>query len=131
MPDILVLYNSHHGAVREMAQCIARDIEQVDGVAARLRTGPRISALAEAVAPAVPDNGAPYCSRQDLEECIGLALGSLTRLGNMAAQSGGTPYGASHLAGTAGDRGVDATEKKLCIAPGRRLAQVAISQAPA
>jgi len=198
MPDILILYYSRHGAVREMAQCIARGVEQVDGVAARLRTVPAVSALSEAVAPAVPDNGAPYCTGGDLEECIGLALGSPTRFGNMAApmkyfwdttasqwmkgalagkpaavftssgsihggqestllsmmlpllhhgmlivglpyteaelmstRSGGTPYGASHLAGAAGERAVDATEKKLCIALGQRLAQTALKQSRA
>ncbi|MCX7154489.1 MAG: NAD(P)H:quinone oxidoreductase [Proteobacteria bacterium] len=198
MPDILILYYSRHGAVREMAQCIARGVEQVDGVAARLRTVPAVSALSEAVAPAVPDNGAPYCTGADLEECIGLALGSPTRFGNMAApmryfwdttasqwmkgalagkpaavftstgsihggqestllsmmlpllhhgmlivglpyteaelmstRSGGTPYGASHLAGADGERALDATEKKLCIALGQRLAQTALKQSRA
>jgi len=196
MSDILVLYYSHHGAVREMAQHIARGIEEVVGASARLRTVPKVSALSETVAPAVPDEGAPYCTMRDLDECIGLALGSPTRFGNMAApmkyfwdgtapewikgalagkpaavftstgsmhggqestllsmmlpllhhgmiivglpytepdlmvtQSGGSPYGASHLAGTTGERAVDATERKLCVALGRRLAQVALRQA--
>jgi NAD(P)H dehydrogenase (quinone) len=157
-----------------------------------------VSALSEAVSPAVPEDGAPYCTGSDLQECIGLALGSPTRFGNMAApmkyfwdttasqwmkgalvgkpaavftssgsihggqestllsmmlpllhhgmlivglpytetelmstRSGGTPYGASHLAGAAGERAVDATEKKLCIALGQRLAQTAIKQSRA
>jgi NAD(P)H dehydrogenase (quinone) len=83
--EILVLYYSHHGAVRQMAQIVARGIAQVDGVAARLRTVPRVSTVAEASEPAVPDSGAPYAELLDLEECIGLALGSPTRFGNMAA----------------------------------------------
>ncbi len=191
MPDVLVLYYSHHGSVREMARQVARGIEGVAGMAARIRTVPKVSALTEAVAPEVPDAGAPYCELADLEECAGLALGSPARFGNMAAPmkyfwdgtarpwlggalvgkpaavftsagtmhggqeaallsmivpllhhgmlivglpytlpelssttSGGTPYGASHLAGTSSDRAVDDTEKRLCVALGRRLAEV-------
>jgi NAD(P)H dehydrogenase (quinone) len=85
MADILVLYYSQNGAVREMAQLIARGIEMVDGASARLRTVPNISAVCEATEPAIPDSGAPYAEAQDLEECAGLALGSPTRFGNMAA----------------------------------------------
>lgn len=85
MREILVLYYSRHGAVKEMAQLVARGIETVDGVAARLRTVPPVSTITQAVAPAVPETGAPYVELKDLEECIGLALGSPTRFGNMAA----------------------------------------------
>lgn len=85
MQEILVLYYSHHGGTRLLAQSIARGIEQVDGMAARLRTVPRISTVCEAVAPEVPDSGAPYVELNDLSECIGLALGSPVRFGNMAA----------------------------------------------
>lgn len=84
MNDILVLYYSHHGATREMAQLIARGIEQA-GAGARLRTVPRISTVTEATEPSIPDSGAPYAELRDLEECAGLALGSPTRFGNMAA----------------------------------------------
>jgi NAD(P)H dehydrogenase (quinone) len=192
MPDVLVLYYSRHGAVRDMARWVAHGVERVAGMQARLRTVPRVSTVSEAVAPAVPDSGAPYCELADLEACAGLALGSPTRFGNMAAPmkyfwdgtaelwlrgtlsgkpaavfsasssmhggqettlvsmmlpllhhgmvivglpytepglmatpSGGTPYGASHVAGAASDRPVDDTEKALCIALGRRLADVA------
>lgn len=192
MPDILVLYYSHHGSVREMARHIARGVEGVSGMAARIRTVPKVSSVAESTAPEVPEEGAPYCELADLAECVGLALGSPARFGNMAAPmkyfwdgtarpwlgaalvgkpaavftsagtlhggqesallsmivpllhhgmlivglpytlpelssttSGGTPYGASHLAGTASDRDVDDTEKRLCVALGRRLAEVA------
>ena len=191
MPDVLVLYYSRYGAVRDMARWVAHGIERVDGMRARLRTVPKVSAVSEAVAPEVPDSGAPYCELADLEACAGLALGSPTRFGNMAAPmkyfwdgtaelwlrgtlagkpaavfssssslhggqettlvsmmlpllhhgmlivglpytepglmattSGGTPYGASHVAGAASDRAVDETEKALCIALGRRLADV-------
>ena len=195
--DILVLYYSHHGAVRQMAQLVARGAEQVRGVSARLRTVPRISAVSEAVAPTVPEAGAPYVELGDLVECAGLALGSPTRFGNMAAplkhfwdstselwlkgalagkpaalftststlhggqettllsmmlpllhhgmlivglpytepeltltRSGGTPYGASHTAGTASDEPLTEHEKKLCMALGRRLAQITLKLAP-
>lgn len=85
MQEILVLYYSHHGATRHLAQAIARGIEQVEGMTARLRTVPRVSTVCESTAPAVPDSGAPYVELQDLSECIGLALGSPVRFGNMAA----------------------------------------------
>ena len=85
MNEVLVLYYSHHGAVKQMAQLIARGIGEIDGVAARVRTVPRVSTLTEATEPAVPDSGAPYAELKDLEECIGIALGSPTRFGNMAA----------------------------------------------
>lgn len=191
--EILVLYYSQHGAVRQMAQFVARGIEQVDGVRARLRTVPKVSTVCEATEPGIPDSGAPYVALSDLEECIGLALGSPTRFGNMAAamkyfwdgtgglwmqhalagkpaalftstssmhggqestllsmmlpllhhgmiivglpysepelaatQSGGTPYGASHVAGLGNDQPVSETEKKLCLALGRRLALTAL-----
>ncbi len=192
MKDILVLYYSRYGAVKSMAQLVARGIEQVPGCGARLRTVPPVSANHEATAPAIPESGAPYAETRDLEECAGVALGSPTRFGNMAAPmkyfwdstsdlwlrgslsgkpaavftstaslhggqettlvsmmlpllhhgmllvglpytepellvttSGGTPYGASHTAGAASDRAISDTEKKLCIALGRRLATIA------
>jgi NAD(P)H dehydrogenase (quinone) len=191
--EILVLYYSQHGATRQMAQLIARGVEQVDGVRARLRTVPKISAVCEATEPSIPDSGAPYVELIDLEECIGLALGSPTRFGNMASamkyfwdgtggawmqhtlvgkpaalftstgtmhggqestllsmmlpllhhgmvivglpysepelsttQSGGTPYGASHVAGVANDRAISESEKKLCMALGKHLARIAL-----
>ncbi len=80
----LVLYYSRSGATREMARRIARGIEET-GIEARLRTVPEVSTTPEAVAPAVPDEGAPYVTTDDLRDCAGLALGSPTRFGNMAA----------------------------------------------
>jgi len=85
MADILVLYYSQGGAVKEMAQVIARGIESVNGAKARIRTVPKVSANCEATEAEVPSSGAPYVELQDLEECAGLALGSPTRFGNMAA----------------------------------------------
>jgi NAD(P)H dehydrogenase (quinone) len=197
MPDILVLYYSRHGAVKEMARWVAHGVERFAGMSARLRTVPRVATVVEVAAPAVPEAGAPYCELADLEQCAGIALGSPTRFGNMAAplkhfwdgtaalwlsgtlagkpaavfssssslhggqettlvsmmlpllhhgmlivglpytevglmrtSSGGTPYGASHLAGAASDRAVDDTEKQLCIALGQRLAETARRLAP-
>lgn len=196
MKEILVLYYSRYGAVRQMAQAVAHGVGQIPGVAARLRTVPAVSTVCEAVEPAIPDSGAPYAELKDLEECCGLALGSPTRFGNMAAPlkyfldstsalwlrgalsgkpacvftstsslhggqettllsmmlplmhhgmlmvglpytepallattTGGTPYGASHVAGTASDRSLSEDERKLCIAMGRRLASIAIKLA--
>jgi NAD(P)H dehydrogenase (quinone) len=83
--EVLVLYYSRHGAVMQMAQLVVRGIEQVQGVTARLRTVPAVSAVSEATSPAVPDSGPPYVELDDLRECAGLALGSPTRFGNMAA----------------------------------------------
>ncbi|MEO8158706.1 MAG: NAD(P)H:quinone oxidoreductase [Betaproteobacteria bacterium] len=192
MQEILVLYYSQTGAVRQMAQCIARGVEKVPQMGARLRTVPKVSTVVEATQPAVPDAGAPYVEYSDLEECVGLALGSPTRFGNMAAAlkyfidgsgglwlkgamigkpaavftssasmhggqestllsmmlpllhhgmlivgvpysepelmgtlSGGTPYGASHLAGANADRPISEEERRLCIALGNRLAETA------
>jgi NAD(P)H dehydrogenase (quinone) len=190
---VLVLYYSRNGAVRQMAQYIARGIESVNGVEARLRTVPSVSPSTEASEPAVPEQGAPYATLNDLKECAGLALGSPTRFGNMAAAlkyfldgasslwlsgalvdkpaavfsstsslhggqettllsmmlpllhlgyvvlgipytendlnttvSGGTPYGATHVAGLDGKKAVTDEEQRLCFAMGKRLAQMAL-----
>jgi NAD(P)H dehydrogenase (quinone) len=85
MTTILVLYYSRNGSVKQMAQHIARGIESVPGVEARIRTVPTVSPNTEATEPAIPDNGAVYATLDDLQECDGLALGSPTRFGNMAA----------------------------------------------
>jgi len=193
MRDILVLYYSHTGAVREMARAIAHGVQSVAGIGARMRTVPKVSAVCEAVEPAIPDAGAPYVELRDLEECGGLALGSPTRFGNMAAPlkyfldgtgglwlrgtmsgkpaavftstatqhggqettllsmllpllhhgmlivglpytepeltstaTGGSPYGATHVAGSGADRPLSEEERRLCISLGRRLAQVVV-----
>ncbi|KAF0814070.1 NAD(P)H dehydrogenase (quinone) [Andreprevotia sp. IGB-42] len=196
MADILVLYYSTHGATRQMAQLIARGIESVPGAVARLRTVPRISTVCEATEGEIPESGAPYATHADLQQCIGLALGSPTRFGNMAAPmkyfldgtvsdwlagtlvgkpacvftstgsmhggnestlltmmlpllhhgmvivgmpfteqllstttQGGTPYGPSHIAGPESRAPVSDAEKQLCIAQGRRLAEIALKLA--
>jgi NAD(P)H dehydrogenase (quinone) len=85
MSEILILYYSQGGAVRELAQVIAHGVDSVDGIQARIRTVPKVSANCEATEPEIPTSGAPYVELKDLEECTGLALGSPTRFGNMAA----------------------------------------------
>jgi NAD(P)H dehydrogenase (quinone) len=86
-PDlpILVLYYSRQGSTRRLAELIAQGVESVSGCEARLRTVPPVSTVAEATEPAIPKHGAPYVELRDLEECAGMALGSPTRFGNMAA----------------------------------------------
>jgi len=192
MADILVLYYSRGGSVARLARQIARGIEEVPGMQARLRTVPPVAATTQQAAPPVPEDGAPYVQAADLAECAGLALGSPTRFGNMAApvkhfldglgaqwasgtlagkpaavftstatqhggqestlltmhvpllhhgclivgipftepllnttRSGGTPYGASHVAGAQDDPQLTEEESVLARALGRRLADVA------
>ena len=193
MPDILVLYYSRTGAVKQLAHHIARGIDSVPGAGARIRTVPPVSTVSEAAEPGIPESGAPYVELADLADCIGLALGSPTRFGNMAAplkyfldgtgadwfkgtlagkpacvfsststmhggqestllslmlpllhhgmlivglpyteplltttQSGGSPYGATHVGGPHNDLPVNETEAKLGFAQGKRLAGVAM-----
>ncbi|CAN1502124.1 WrbA Multimeric flavodoxin WrbA [Methylophilaceae bacterium] len=193
MAEVLVLYYSQGGAVREMAQLIARGIESQAGIKARIRSVPKVSSNCEATEPDIPASGDPYVELSDLQECIGLALGSPTRFGNMAAamkyfldstvstwlkgdligkpaavftssgsmhggneatllsmmlpllhhgmvmvgipyseaelsatKTGGTPYGASHVAGANDDLAISADERKLCLALGKRLGQIAL-----
>ena len=192
MSEILILYYSRGGSVAQLARHIARGVEEVPGMQARLRTVPPVAPVTETAAAPVPDEGAPYASKRDLGECAGIALGSPTRFGNMAApmkhfidglgaewasgtlagkpacvftstasmhggqestlltmmlpllhhgmvllglpytepalsttRSGGTPYGASHVAGGQDDPTPTDDEKQLARALGRRLADVA------
>jgi len=192
MADVLVLYYSATGSVRALAQAVARGVDAVDGMHARVRTVPKVAPVVERAEPAVPPEGAPYVERRDLEECVALALGSPTRFGNMAAplkyfidglgpewargtlagkpaavfsststmhggneatllammlpllhhgmlivgipytepdlnstRSGGTPYGATHISGTANERPVNDEENRLAFALGKRLATIA------
>jgi NAD(P)H dehydrogenase (quinone) len=193
MKDILVLYYSRHGGTRDLALAIARGVDSVPGMQARVRTVPAVSPVSEATEPAIPPDGPPYAELRDLEECAGLALGSPTRFGNMAAslkyfldgttpqwmsgalagkpacvftstssmhggqestllsmmlpllhhgmlmvglpytestlattQTGGTPYGASHVSGAgARESALSADEKTLAVALGARLARTA------
>lgn len=85
MADILVLYYSSTGNTAGMADHVARGIESVEGMQARVRTVPAVSPETEAVADEIPAEGPPYACEQDLFECAGLVLGSPTHFGNMAA----------------------------------------------
>lgn len=197
MTRILVLYYSRHGATETMARAIAKGIEQAGGEA-MLRTVPDLKTIDDTgdIEP-LANQGPPFCSLQDLADCDGLALGSPTRFGNMAAalkhfldgsssawmngdlsgkpggvftstgslhggqettllsmmlpllhhgmiisglpyshaelmrtETGGTPYGPSHLAGADGQRHVDQTELALCVALGQRLSNIASKLKP-
>ena len=83
--DILVLYYSRSGHTAQLARLIARGVEEIPGMRARLRQVPPVAPVTEVAQPPEPDDGAPYVTRDDLAACAGLALGSPTRFGNMAA----------------------------------------------
>jgi NAD(P)H dehydrogenase (quinone) len=85
MPDILILYYSRGGSVARLARQIARGVGEVEGMGARLRSVPPVAPVTQTAAPPEPDDGAPYVQAADLDECVGLAIGSPTRFGNMAA----------------------------------------------
>jgi NAD(P)H dehydrogenase (quinone) len=189
---VLVLYYSRSGHTAQLARLIARGVEEIPGMQARLRQVPPVAPVTELAQPPEPDDGAPYATKADLTGCVGLALGSPTRFGNMAAplkyfldatgaewasgalvgkpavvftstssmhggqestlltmalpllhhgmlllglpftepaltatQSGGSPYGASHVAGAKGDNPISEHERELARALGRRLAETA------
>ncbi len=84
-PYILVLYYSRTGGTAQLATHIARGVEREGTFEARLRTVPPVAEATTATLPPVPEEGAVYCSKDDLAGCAGLALGSPTRFGNMAA----------------------------------------------
>lgn len=85
MVKILILYYSRDGATTEMANLIARGVESIQGAEAVLRTVPEVSTVCEKTASNIPSEGAIYATLNDLKDCDGLALGSPTRFGNMAA----------------------------------------------
>lgn len=191
MPEILIIYYSRNGSVAQLARLVARGVEEIPGMQARLRSVPPVATLTATAQPPVPDEGAPYAMPADLRECAGLILGSPTRFGNMAAPlkhfldltsaewasgalvgkpaavftsttsmhggqettlvsmmlpllhhgalivgipytegalntttTGGTPYGASHVAGTDGSRPISDEERVLARALGRRVAAI-------
>jgi NAD(P)H dehydrogenase (quinone) len=105
MTDILVLYYSRNGHTAQLARLIARGVEEVPGMRARLRQVPPVAPVTERAQPPEPDDGAPYVAKQDLHDCAGLALGSPTRFGNMAAplkhflDSTGAEWASGALAG--------------------------------
>ncbi|MCR6701939.1 MAG: NAD(P)H:quinone oxidoreductase [Dokdonella sp.] len=85
MSEILVLHYSRTGKVAQLARMVARGVAEVAGMQARLRSVPPVAPVTTAAEPPVPDEGAPYVTREDLRDCAGLILGSPTRFGNMAA----------------------------------------------
>ena len=192
MSQILIVYYSRNGSVAQLARHIARGVEEVSGMSARLRSVPPVAPITHTAQPPEPEEGAPYASLADLRECAGLILGSPTRFGNMAAPlkhfldstiaewvsgalvgkpaavftstatmhggqettltsmmlpllhhgailvgipytepaltstaTGGTPYGASHVAGSDDRRAISDDERHLARALGRRVAEIA------
>jgi NAD(P)H dehydrogenase (quinone) len=85
MAELLVLYYSRYGNVASMAEAVCQGVESVAGCTSRLRTVPPVSSVCESTEDSIPDTGPPYASADDLIDCDGLALGSPTRFGNMAA----------------------------------------------
>ena len=85
MADILILYYSRNGATESLAREIATGVDSIDGMSARLRTVPAVSATSEATADSVPESGPPYATGADLDECAGVIMGSPSNFGNMAA----------------------------------------------
>jgi NAD(P)H dehydrogenase (quinone) len=192
MSEILILYYSRNGKTAQLARLVARGVEEVPGMRARLRSVPPVAPITETAMPPEPDDGAPYATLADLRECAGLVLGSPTRFGNMAAPlkhfidstatewlsgalvgkpagvftststqhggqettlvsmmlpllhhgmlvvgipyteialnrtaGGGSPYGSSHVAGTANQHAIADDERTLARALGRRVAEIA------
>ena len=85
MAEILVLFYSRKGSTAELARHVCRGVESVSGARARLRTVPQVTTVVEQPEPAVPSEGPPFATHDDLRECDGLVMGSPTRFGNMAA----------------------------------------------
>ena len=85
MADILVLYYSRNGATESLAREVSRGVDSVEGMSARLRTVPQVSAVSEATESSVPESGPPFATPEDLQECAGVIMGSPTHFGNMAA----------------------------------------------
>jgi len=83
--EILILYYSPGGTTAEMANIIARGVEEIDGMQARIRTVPNVSPTTEQTEPKIPENGPLYATIDDLTECDGLILGCPTHFGNMPA----------------------------------------------
>lgn len=83
--EILILYYSRDGHVAQLARLLARGVEEIAGMHARLRQVPPVAPVTTTAQPPVPDDGAPYAELKDLHECAGLIMGSPTRFGNMAA----------------------------------------------
>lgn len=84
-PYVLVLYYSAFGATQRLAEEVARGVETMESIEAKIRTVPPVSPQTDATLPSVPESGAPYATLEDLIHCSALACGSPTRFGNMSA----------------------------------------------
>lgn len=81
--EILVLYYSKKGSTKKLANYIARGINSIEGAKARIRTVPELGFEANLAQDISTTN--VYATNSDLKECVGLALGSPVRFGNMAS----------------------------------------------
>ena len=81
---LLILFYSVSGSVKSLAHAIADGVEDI-GINYKIRTVPKVSPSVEKSDPDVPNSGEIYCTKEDLINCSGLALGSPTRFGSMAA----------------------------------------------
>jgi NAD(P)H dehydrogenase (quinone) len=186
--EILILYYSRTGHTAALADELRHGVAGTPRCTPKLRTVPSLDA-----AHTIPESGPPYVNKDDLGACDGLALGSPTRFGNMAAplkafidstsdlwlsgtligkpacvfgstsslhggqettllsmmlplfhhgmivlgvpyseaalmdtRSGGTPYGASHVAGPTDTQPITAHERSIARALGARIATTAL-----
>ena len=81
---LLILFYSAGGSVRNIAHAIADGAEQ-ENLSVRIRTVPKVSSVTEQTENNIPEKDEVYCTKEDLINCSGLALGSPTRFGSMAA----------------------------------------------
>ncbi|MEL0638443.1 MULTISPECIES: NAD(P)H:quinone oxidoreductase [Marinomonas] len=195
-PYVLILFYSRHGSIAEMAKYLARGVNSTAGIEAKVRQVPAVSETCEATSQAIPSEGAPYATLDELANCAALALGSPSYFGSMAAPlkhfidqtstiwmtgglidkpacaftsassmhggqeqclqsmmipllhhgmiwaglpyknkalinttTGGTPYGASHLATATSENNLSKDEISLCEAQGKRIAELALKLA--
>ena len=84
MHPILVLYYSRHGSTKRLADAIAQGVSSED-MPVIVRTVKRIHDAQDEETEANASDMVPEVTLQELEQCSGLALGSPTRFGNMAA----------------------------------------------
>ena len=81
---LLILFYSASGSVKNLAHAIADGAEE-SNIKVKIRTVPKVSSKNEKVDPSIPDTGEIYCTKDDLINCGGMAIGSPTRFGSMAS----------------------------------------------